>query len=299
MSNSVELTIEQAVFDGILSAAAAAGSQECMGLLASGTGKGSRITGACQLPAQVSGSHAEADPLAIRRAGELFRKRRQRPVGLWHSHGSHGVFHSAVDDHTVMRLLPAMAEWNFERPRAVWPVPAVTGPDTAVVPLDDGRWLRLALVGPSIPGTDDGHEQASWACFDVARKPRKGSPRAIHKGGSIRLVAGGVELHLGVPDGANVISAIEDHAPLRSARLFSLVVNRRGERYAEVVSVHDLGGELHVAKRACGVAVITDRAASREESRMLGLAAWADSLYLDSTRISRRGDSGPCREAVS
>ena len=116
MNNPVELTIEQPILDGILSAAAEAGSRECMGLLASGMGKRSRITGACRLPAQASGSQAEADPLAIRQAVEMFRKRRQRPVGLWHSHGSHGVFHSTVDDQTVMRLLPAMAEWNFESP---------------------------------------------------------------------------------------------------------------------------------------------------------------------------------------
>ena len=210
-------------------------------------------------------------------------------MGLWHSHGSHGVFHSAVDDQTVMRLLPAMAEWNFERPRATWPVPAVTGPDTAVVPLEDGRWLRLALVGPRIPGPDVGHERAAWAHFDVAPKSQKVSPRAIHQGGSLRLVAGGLELRLGVPDGSNVISTIEDHAPIRSARLFSLVVNRRGERYAEVVSVHDLGGELHMAKRTCQVAVITGRADRRDENRMLGLATWADGLYLDSTPSLPRG----------
>ena len=106
-------------------------------------------------------------------------------------------------------------------------------------------------------------------------------------------------MRLGIPDGSNVISTIEDHAPIRSARLFSLVVNRRGERYAEVVSVHEVGGELHMTKRTCLVAVITGRTDSEDENRMPGLATWADGLYLNSTRTSRGGDSGSCGEAVS
>jgi len=256
MSSSVELRICQSVLDGILSAARRAGSQECMGLLASGMGKGAAVTAACLLPAEASGGHAEADPLAIRKAVELLRKRRQRPRGIWHSHGSHEVFHSATDDHTVMRLLPAMAEWSFEPVGPAWPAPAVTGSDTAIVPLKDGRWLRLTLLGPSVPGMEHAHERTAWESFGVAFNAQQRPSPVTIEADSVRLTACGVVLQLGVPEGATIISTTEDPAPFRSARLFSLVVNRRGERYAEVVSVHDLGDDFYVEKRSCAVSAI-------------------------------------------
>lgn len=65
------------------------------------------------------------------------------------------------------------------------------------------------------------------------------------------------------------------------------------------MSVHEVGGELHMTKRTCLVAVITGRTDSEDENRMPGLATWADGLYLNSTRTSRGGDSGSCGEAVS
>ena len=298
MNNSVELRIEQSVLDSILSAARKAGSQECMGLLASGAGKGALVTGACLLPAQASGGHAEADPLTIRQAVEFFCKRRQRPLGLWHSHGGHDVFHSATDDHTVMRLLPAMAEWSLERVCPVWPAPAVTGADTAIVPLNDGRWLRLTLLGPSVPGMDHGHERAAWESFDVAFCPERNCPQAAIEAGSLRLSAGGVELRLGVPEGATVISSTEDHAPLRSAHLLSLVVNRRGDRYAEVVSVHDLDGEFHMTKRTCRVAVIPDHESNKHEHRVVDLATCAESLCLVPALAPELADDEPHQKAA-
>lgn len=251
MSTLQDLKITEPVLEAILRAAKSAASLECMGLLASGIGDQSVITAACLLPAQASGSHAEADPVALRQAAESFFARRQRPAGLWHSHGNHGVFHSATDDHTVVRLLPAMAEWNFHRPALPVTVPTVTEQDSAVIPLDDGRWLRLILKGLAIPGMAGAHERAAWESIEVKFSQQKCGPQAIHESTFLRLLAGGVELRLGLPEGATLVSTIEDPATVRSARLFSLVVNRRGDKYAEAVTVHDLHGESYVSKRPC------------------------------------------------
>jgi hypothetical protein len=185
-----------------------------------------------------------------------------------------------------MRLLPAMAEWSFRRHCPAWHAPAVIGTDTAIVPLDDGRWLRLTLLGLGVPGIADGHERAAWESFDVAFQPQESGPQGTIEAGSLRLTAGGVELRLGVPEGASIISRIEDHAPLRSAWLFSLVVNRRGERYAEVVSVHDLDGEFHLAKRTCPVAVIPDGEKTNHEHGVLDLATCSQSLCPGPTMAS-------------
>jgi Prokaryotic homologs of the JAB domain len=301
MKNSIALTITQTTLDGIMSAAKKADSQECMGLIASGAGDGPLVCGACLLPARATGSHAESDPLAIRQSVEFFRRRRQRPMGLWHSHGNHGVFHSTTDDDTVMRLLPAMAEWSFQRPRVAWPVPSLTEPDSAVMPLRDGRWIRLTLMGPSVPGLTDGHVRVAWDRINIAFRPKQSSPRMIHEADSLRLIAGGVELRLGVPEGGSVVSRIEDHAAVRSARLFSLVVNRRGEYYAEVVTVHDFDDELHISKRACAVAVIRAPEAMGDdpEKRVLDLVGSPEGLCIAPQRGSDVINSGPRQEALS
>src|SRR4051794_36587486 len=93
--------------------ARAVAPRECLGLLAAKRGAAPGLaTITCLLPARASESHAEATPLDLARAAAALRGRGLKPVGLWHSHGDFGVHHSPIDDATVARLLPAMAEVN-------------------------------------------------------------------------------------------------------------------------------------------------------------------------------------------
>lgn len=292
MGDCQDLKIMKPVLDDILRAATDAGPLECMGLLASEIGDGSVITAACRLPAHATRSNAESDPVALRQAAESFRARRQCPVGLWHSHGNHGVFHSATDDHTVVRLVPAMAEWSFQRPPHLVSAPTVTEPDSALIPLIDGRWLRFILKGPPIPGMPCAHERAAWENIEVRFTNQKSSPKAIYESTSLRLVAGGVELDLGIPEGSAIVTSIQDPATVRIARLFSLVVNRRGDQYAESVTVHDLHGELYVSKRPCSVAVAHEPEGSLHANSLLEPSVDAGGMAVE--KGSRSHAVSPC-----
>jgi hypothetical protein len=128
----------------------------------------------------------------------------------------------------------------------------VTEADEAVVPLDDGRWMRFSLVGPS----DGAHERMAWTRMEVAFASAQVPPRAIYEGSILRLVGGPMELRLGVPDEAMLISTIEDCSALRVARLYSLVVNRQGEQYAEALIVHEVETKQHFTKQACAISVV-------------------------------------------
>src|SRR5438067_11804129 len=98
--------------------ARAADPNECMGLLVARSGDApGRARMARLLPAKASRAYAEAAPLDIGRVVRELRSRSLKLVGLWHSHGRLGVHHSSIDDETVARLLPGMAEENFQRPR--------------------------------------------------------------------------------------------------------------------------------------------------------------------------------------
>src|SRR3569623_2419974 len=88
------LHIQQEVLDAVLAAARTAGSHECLGLLAvDHDGNQNIVSAACLVPAETSWSHALAEPLALARAIELLQGYDKQPVGLWHSHGNHTVYH--------------------------------------------------------------------------------------------------------------------------------------------------------------------------------------------------------------
>jgi proteasome lid subunit RPN8/RPN11 len=262
MKTAPKLRIEEGVLEQLNRHARDAKDDECVGLLAGLVEEVGRvITAACLLPAAASGSRAEADPLAIKRAAVDLCARRLRPMGLWHSHGAHSVFHSATDDRTVARLLPAMAEWNFERPVCAPIVPAVTGRDTAVLPLPDGRQLHFTLVGPEVPGLG-AWERVEWSSIRTGFGRSRARPRALQERNRLRLEAGAVRLVLGVPEGAGVHSHVVDSAPLKTAQLYSVVVNNRGDCYAEVVIVHDVAGRSVIQKGRCAVEVVPRLAAA-------------------------------------
>jgi proteasome lid subunit RPN8/RPN11 len=250
------LQIRKPILERLFAHARAAGTDECMGLLASRlSAPPGLVTAAWRLPAEASPGHAEVSPEVLHRAARRLRARRMRPVGLWHSHGLHNVYHSNTDDETTVRLLPAMAEWNFERAAPPWGTPAVTGPDSAVLPLADGQFLRCTLLGPPIPGLD-AHERAQWGQVTTRFLSAPRPAGMMQKGNVLLLRAGEIGLRLEIPEGASVNTQVEDVAPYRRARLFSVVVNHDGDAYAEALTVHDIDGGTFIDKGACPIEVL-------------------------------------------
>ncbi len=273
MTLTKKLKIQEQVMCDILGAAREADQFECMGLLASDgrTTDPQVVTAACLLPAKASRGHAEADPETIWRATQLFVRNKLRPLGIWHSHGSMAVFHSRTDDQTVMNLLPGMMDWNVQRQRHAFNVPMVTATDEAALPLDDGRFLKAVLMGPEIPGIC-ASERTSWSGIDFHFEPSTYSPRSVYDGETLHLVTNGVRLSLGVPDGSRIRTLIEDGDRSRMACLYSLVVNVKGEKYAERLTVHETNGEEIISKEQCSIEIIS-RTVSEDlpEVRLLGV----------------------------
>src|SRR5262249_12879708 len=76
--------------------------------------------------------------------------------------------------------------------------------------------------------------------------------------GHLRLNGGGVVITLGLPEGATLTSRIIDLSPVRIACLYSLVVNRHRETYAEVLTVYDLDGQSFTEQHPCAVEILAD-----------------------------------------
>jgi proteasome lid subunit RPN8/RPN11 len=252
----ITLKIRRAVLERLHEHARRAGRNECMGLLACRQqAPPGNVTAHCRLRAEASPGHAEANPEVVLRAAQRFHDRHLRPVGLWHSHGLHDVYHSHTDDTTIVRLLPAMAEWNFERPPLPLSTPAITAPDSAVLPLADGQLLRCTLLGPQIPGLD-AHECVQWQRIATRFARADSKPRMTQKGRTLILKGDRVILRLEVPEGASLVTCVEDLAPYRRAQLFSIVVNQQGDTFAEALVVHDVEGETLLEKKPCEIEII-------------------------------------------
>jgi proteasome lid subunit RPN8/RPN11 len=238
----------------ILDAARAANGNETMGLLAGRRGSDA-VTDARVLQANASGTYAEAEPMTIKRCADELVTSRLIPKGLWHSHGNLGVFHSGIDNRTMKQLLPAMAPWNFERPRPMVPAPTVTDMDSAVLPLPDSQVLRFTLLEPPINGME-GNTRVQWSDISTRFGDVLEKPRAILEDDHLVLEGGSVLLLLGIPEGASITSRKEDHAPLRIATLYSLVVNNHGKTHAECLVVHDIDGYQVLQQEPCTIVII-------------------------------------------
>jgi hypothetical protein len=238
---------------------------ECMGLLASHCNDRSGVvTHAFLLRAERFRARAVADPQGTAELVARLRKRGLICRGYWHSHVDFGVHHSRLDDSTMTRLLPGMAEDNFVRPRIRDMAPAVTAGDEAWLPMLDGTALAFALAGPPIPGLD-AHEKAGWSSVTIRFRDRSASPMAVQTDGHLLLRAGTVELDLGLPAGSSLSSRTVEASPLRVATMYSLVVNVRGESHAEALTVHDIDGRSFTEMAPCAVEVV-DPEASTEGS---------------------------------
>lgn len=246
------LSVTATAMDRILRAAREAGSDECMGLLASPPGDGP-VTQSHLLDAEASCSRAEAGPMELRRAAGELRALGLVPRGLWHSHGQGRVFHSATDHQTLRTLLPALAAWNFERATPLASAPAVTGPDSAMLPLADGRARVLTLRGPWLPELT-AYAPAEWSGISVKFGARERG--VVVEDGLVRVAGGGVTLELGIPEGASLDCAKADPSGPRVAKLYSLVVNTRGEAVAERLVAIEVGAETLFKEQECGVCLM-------------------------------------------
>jgi proteasome lid subunit RPN8/RPN11 len=243
-------------------AARAHNNDECMGLLTSLPGE-TAITGAYLLDAEVAPAHAEADPMALKHAADEIRASGQVARGLFHSHGRHPVFHSGTDHTTVHRILPAMAEANFER-HGGRATPWIAEPGHAALPLADGRVLAYRLAAR--PGSFD--YEPEWTSIRFARRDTT-EPTAMHTAGRLELAAGGVALICGLPEGVTLTSTVSDDAPSRTARLYSVVVNCAGDYEAKCLVVAEIGGEAFVRLDPCEILDVDDDSAPRSGGRFL------------------------------
>jgi proteasome lid subunit RPN8/RPN11 len=255
------LQINRVLFKRIVRCARRFAPDECVGLLARRSlDRSGRVTACCLLPALATPGKAEAAPLDISSAAGRLWRRGLVPVGIWHSHGTGGVHHSLQDDETIARILPAMALENYQRP-VTWPlVPFVTAPDLAELPLPDGTTLHFNLLGPPLPGSD-ARERMAWSSIATRFRQPALVPRAVVRTGALHLVGGPVVLSLGLPPGCSVESQVVDRAPLRSARLYSLVVNSAGLAYAVALTVHDIDGASLIQHGPCPIETFGKRRA--------------------------------------
>ena len=247
------LPIERPTLESIFRAAKRAGPREVMGLLANDPRRSPSINVAVILPAEASFSHAEAEPIHLRRAVERLQEQQLRICGIWHSHGNLRPYHSVTDDELVSRLMPALAEQAWERPQLSITAPTLTGPDTALIPLADGRVLQVELRGPAVPEMPGAFERCRWTVVDWRFDAALVTPELIQSSEQLALRAGGVELSVGLGTQCSVQTAVLDPATYRYARLYSLVVNRRRETYAETISVHERKGDIQIVQEVCQV----------------------------------------------
>jgi proteasome lid subunit RPN8/RPN11 len=249
-----------ALFDKIIGRAQRSSPNECIGLLARRpVDAWDMATAICQLPAAATPDFARAAPIDISLAVHKLRKRGLVPSGIWHSHGEGSVHHSLQDDETIARILPAMAEDNYQRPTDATAVfaPIVTAPDEAELPLPDGTMRHFTLLGPLLPGLD-GRQRIAWKSIATRFRERPVLPRAVFKMGFLHLAGGQVVLSLGLPEGSTVESQVVDRAPLRTAHLYSLVVNAKGETHLEVLTIHDIEGRSFVQQKSSAVEVLPE-----------------------------------------
>jgi len=261
-AETVALRIDRQVLREIHGIARAHGADECMGLLCS-LPRETAISSAYLLAAETAPGHAETEPLAIKHGAEEIRASGQTPRGVFHSHGKLAVFHSAVDDTTMRRILPAMADSVVERFGGLT-TPWTAEPGQAALPLPDGRVRVFRLTaGPVTCGAE-----VEWTGIRLERR-ETAEPAATHRVGELELAAGGIVMKLGVPEGASLTAIDSDTAPARVARLYSLVVNCAGEFDARCLELTEIGAETSVKFEPCEILPACDDEARPAGGRFL------------------------------
>lgn len=229
---------------------------EFVGLLSRNGDASGPVDGVYLLPAEASGSHATATATAILQAVDDLRSNRRHPIGLVHSHGRHRCFHSGTDEATIARSLPAMAQPLPCDTPAIAQTPQVVAPDEAILPLGEGRLMRFSLIGPTVGGGIEATYRAAWAYVETTTDGQAKPPRASFPAErELLLEAGQVTLKLGLPPGTSVTQQVLEPG-LRQGIAYSVVVNDRGETFAEALLVCDFAGESLTKKVPCKLEVV-------------------------------------------
>jgi hypothetical protein len=177
------------------------------------------------------------------------------------------VFESPTDATTLVRLAPVLAAHHFRRPRTTELAPTVCGPARAILPTRDGPTLGFELEGPAIAGLD-ASELAAWAGVRVGFDTNRRIPSASVGADVLELAGAGVVLSLELPASASVRCRRLDTAPYRTATVYSLIVNARGDRTAVAVVVHDLMGHAVCEPgQPCAIAPLGGAATAGEPPR--------------------------------
>jgi hypothetical protein len=136
-----------------------------------------------------------------------------------------------------------MATWNYESPPPKFNAPAVLDQDTAMLPLAEGQAWVFSLVGEPIPGTQD-HTRAQWAevttrfgKLEIPFQARVDQDRLVLAGSDTTLI-------LRLPPATTLSCRREQAVLYKTALLYSLVVNNRGEECVDCITVHNCAGRV-------------------------------------------------------
>jgi len=230
--------------------AASVPNTEIIGLLAAAKDDPRFVTSICLLPAVATGGSATASGAAIRAAMARLGSLGMVSAGVFHSHARFSVFHSATDDRMIERLFSTLAGACMATLAEAFE-PQLTDQDRALLPLRDGRMLKVGIRGESIGG---GFDRLAWESARLTfRSDAEPGVRYVHP--IVELFGQRSTLELQVPDALTVeITQIE--APHRAATLHSVVVNAKGDITVEAVTVLDINGRIFQERQAVDVETV-------------------------------------------
>lgn len=231
------------------------GDRELMWLLGSRP-QGHVVSDAVPLDVKdASSGGAVASPEEIVKGMEFMRERGLRPRGLAHSHARFAVFHSGTDKETIRRFLPAFADSNYTRPRPSSLAPRLLCMDTASLPTPEGLTQRLVLLGRLIPGTD-AYERTEWSSHRFYSCDQEDPIVTGFGPDRLILEGGGLGLELGRAAGTTLTHMVADESAHRRAAIVSLVVNAKGDVFAEMLIILEAGTESFTRVEGCEIRVV-------------------------------------------
>jgi hypothetical protein len=117
----------------------------------------------------------------------------------------------------------------------------------------DGRLDRFTLEGSAVPGSET-RRAVTWIARTAPEfRDWLATPKATLEDGRLRLEGGTCAITLDVPAGASVVVECEDRSVVRVAWLYSLVVNARGDSFAECLEVSDTPRGTREEMLACTI----------------------------------------------
>jgi hypothetical protein len=102
----------------------------------------------------------------------------------------------------------------------------------------------------------DAFERVEWTKVEIGFDLPNAKPIAIDSGTTLELQSGGMSITLTMPESTTVEAWTCDPANVRVATMYSLVVNKSGERYAEALDCVQIGTETITNTRKCDIEVL-------------------------------------------